>query len=66
MLCEIELNMPRTRTMSVPREKSVASGFLILASKPELRFSDLALKITATVSWFVTQNQVGYGWSVAP
>jgi hypothetical protein len=26
----------------------------------------LGLKITATVSWFVPQNQVGFGLSVAP
>jgi hypothetical protein len=26
----------------------------------------LAYKITATVSWFGPQNQVGYGLSVAP
>jgi hypothetical protein len=26
----------------------------------------LDLKITATVSWFEPQNQVGYGLSVAP
>jgi hypothetical protein len=32
----------------------------------QLRFGDLANKITATVSWFAPQNQVGYGLSVAP
>jgi hypothetical protein len=32
----------------------------------QLRFGDLGLKITATVSWFGPQNQVGYGLSVAP
>ena len=32
----------------------------------QLRLSDLGLKITATVSWFGPQNQVGYGLSVAP
>jgi hypothetical protein len=49
-----------------------------LASKPlgqvfwfgpqnrQLRFGDLGLKITAMISWFVPQNQVGYGLSVAP
>jgi hypothetical protein len=30
------------------------------------RFGDLGLKITATVSWFEPQNQVGYGLSVIP
>jgi hypothetical protein len=29
-------------------------------------FGDLGLKITTTVSWFVPQNQVGFGLSVAP
>jgi hypothetical protein len=32
----------------------------------QLRFGDLGLKITATVSWFEPQNQVGYGLSVMP
>jgi hypothetical protein len=31
-----------------------------------LGFADLGLKITATVSWFWPQNQVGFGLSVAP
>jgi hypothetical protein len=30
----------------------------------QLRFSDLAHKITATVSWFGLQNQLGEGLSV--
>jgi hypothetical protein len=30
----------------------------------QLRFGDLGLKITVTVSWFGSQNQVGYGLSV--
>jgi hypothetical protein len=58
--------------------KSVAMIFSGLTSKPvaqvfqfgpqnrQLRFGDLGLKITATVSWFGTQNQVGFGLSVAP
>jgi hypothetical protein len=32
----------------------------------QLWFGDLGLKITATVSWFGPQNQVGFGLSVAP
>jgi hypothetical protein len=32
----------------------------------QLRFDDLGLKITATVSWFEPQNQVGDGLLVAP
>jgi hypothetical protein len=31
-----------------------------------LQFGDLSLKITATVSWFGTQNQAGFGLSVVP
>jgi hypothetical protein len=49
-----------------------------LASKPavtvfrfgsrnrQLRFDDLGLKITATVSWFRPQNQAGFNLLVAP
>jgi hypothetical protein len=29
-------------------------------------FGDLGLKIITTISWFVPQNQVGFGLSVAP
>jgi hypothetical protein len=32
----------------------------------QLWFGDLGLKITATVSWFGPQNEVGFGLSVAP
>jgi hypothetical protein len=32
----------------------------------QLRFGDLSLKITATVSWFGPQNQAGFGLSIAP
>jgi hypothetical protein len=59
--------------------KPVATVFCSLASKlvamvsPGLglktgsyRFGDLGLKITPTVSWFVPQNQAGFGLSVAP
>jgi hypothetical protein len=31
----------------------------------QLRFGDLCLKITATVSWFEPQNKVGFDLSVA-
>jgi glycerate kinase len=31
-----------------------------------LRFGDLGLKITVTVSWFGPQNQEGYGLSIVP
>jgi hypothetical protein len=54
---------------------TVSPGF---ASKPvatvsrfgpqnwQLRFGDLSLKTTATVSWFWPRNQAGFGLSVAP
>jgi hypothetical protein len=32
----------------------------------QLRFGDLSLKITATVSWFGPQNQMGFGLLFAP
>jgi hypothetical protein len=44
----------------------VVEGFPVWASKPQLWFGDLGLKITTTVSWFEHQNQVGFGLSVAP
>jgi hypothetical protein len=58
--------------------KLVATVFPGLASKPVIGFlvepqnqggggfPGLGLKITATVSWFGPQNQVGFGLSVAP
>jgi hypothetical protein len=57
--------------------KPVVTVFSGLTSKPlarvsrfgpqnrQLRFSDLGLKITVTVSWFGTQNHVGFGSLVA-
>jgi hypothetical protein len=32
----------------------------------QLRFHDLGLKNTATISWFGPQNQTGFGLSVVP
>jgi hypothetical protein len=32
----------------------------------QLRFGDLGLKITTTVSWFVPKNQAGFGLSLVP
>jgi hypothetical protein len=58
--------------------KPVATVSPDLASKPvarvsqfgpqkrQLRFGDCGLKITATVSWFGPQNQVGFSLSVMP
>jgi hypothetical protein len=44
----------------------VVEGFPVWASKSVALFGDLGLKIITTVSWFVPQNQVGFGLSVAP
>jgi hypothetical protein len=42
-------------------------GFLrFVPQNRQLRFGDLSLKITVTVSWFGTQNQAGFSLSVAP
>jgi hypothetical protein len=46
--------------------KLVARVFRFGHQNWQLRFSDLILKITATISWFVPQNQASYGLSVAP
>jgi hypothetical protein len=58
--------------------KPAATVSIGLASKPavtvsrfgpqnrQLRFGDLGIKITATVSWFVPQTQVGFGLLVVP
>jgi hypothetical protein len=40
--------------------------FLFGPQNWQLWFDDLSLKITATVSWFVPQNQASFGLSVAP
>jgi hypothetical protein len=39
---------------------------LVCPQNWQLRFGDLCLKITATVSSFGSQNQAGFGLSVAP
>jgi hypothetical protein len=44
----------------------VVEGFRFGPQNRQLWFGDLCLKITATVSWFGPQNQVGFGLSVAP
>jgi hypothetical protein len=44
----------------------VLEGFSVWASKPVAKFGDLGLKITVIVSWFVPQNQAGFGLSIAP
>jgi hypothetical protein len=46
--------------------KPVTSGFWVEPQNRQLWFGDLGLKITAMVSWFGPQNQVGYSLSVVP
>jgi hypothetical protein len=78
MLCEW-FGLKTTQTVfSGLASKPVVMVFSGLASKPvaqvfrfklqnqQLRFGDLGIKITATVSWFVPQNQSGFGLLVAP
>jgi hypothetical protein len=45
---------------------SVARVFQFGPQNRQLRFDDLSLKITVTVSWFESQNQADYGLSVTP
>jgi hypothetical protein len=45
--------------------KPVAQVFQFGPQNRQLWFGDLGLKITATVSWFVPQNQAGFGLLVA-
>jgi hypothetical protein len=41
--------------------KLVARVFRFRPQNRQLRFGDLVLKITVTVSWFGLQNQAGFG-----
>jgi hypothetical protein len=54
------------RFVSGLASKSVARISRFVPQNRQLRFGDLAIKITATVSWFVPKNQTGFGLSVAP
>jgi hypothetical protein len=46
--------------------KLVAQVFQFEPQNRQLRFDDLGLKITVTVSWFGLQNQADFGLSAAP
>jgi hypothetical protein len=46
--------------------KTGSCGLVIWASKSPRRFLGLAIKITATFSWFGPQNQASFSLSVAP
>jgi hypothetical protein len=45
--------------------KPVGMVFRFVPQNRQLKFDDLSLKITATVYWFVPQNQADYDLSVA-
>jgi hypothetical protein len=46
--------------------KLVARVFQFGPQNRQLWFGDLSLKITAVISWFRPQNQVGDGLSIVP
>jgi hypothetical protein len=57
----------RSAGFLVEAQNQGGGGFLGLGLKTGSSwFGDLGLKITTTVSWFMPQNQVGLGLSVAP
>jgi hypothetical protein len=72
------ISKPLRQFISGLASKPAAMVSCGLASKPAVtvswfgpqnrwvRFGDLGLKITTAVSWFVSQNQVSFGLSVAP
>jgi hypothetical protein len=50
----------------VEPQNQAGGGFPVWTLNRQLCFGDLVLKITTTVSWFGSQNQTGFGLSVAP
>jgi hypothetical protein len=78
MICQWFSLKTTGTVISVLASKPVVTVFSSLASKPvarvfrfvpqnqQLRFGDLGLKITGTVSWFGHQNQANYGLLVVP
>jgi hypothetical protein len=49
-----------------PQNQGSVMVFRFGSQNWQLRFGDLCLKITATVSWFGPQNQAVFGLSVTP
>jgi hypothetical protein len=49
-----------------PQNQGGGGFFQFGPQNRQLQFSDLDIKITATVSWFGPQNQAGFDLSVAP
>jgi hypothetical protein len=52
-------------TLSPGMASKPVVGFFVEPQNRQLWFGHLVLEITATVSWFGPQNQVGFGLSVA-
>jgi hypothetical protein len=51
----------------VEPQNQVGRGFFWFGPQNwQLRFGDFDIKITATIPWFGSQNQVGYSLSVSP
>jgi hypothetical protein len=53
-------------TVSPSLASKLVVDFLIESQNRWLWFDDLDLKITTMVSWFESQNQVGFGLSITP
>jgi hypothetical protein len=60
------ISKPVVTVSFVFASKPVAQVFRFGPQNRQLRFGDLGLKITVTVSWFETQNQACFSLSVAP
>jgi hypothetical protein len=60
------VSKPRSTVFPGLASKLMAMVFVVWPQNRQPRFCDLAHKITAAVSWFGPQNQVGCGLSVAP
>jgi hypothetical protein len=54
------------RFVSGLTSKPLGRVYMFGPQNQQLRFGDLCLKITMTVSWFGPKNQAGYDLSVAP
>jgi hypothetical protein len=65
MVCTMHKEM-RSTLYSGLTSKPMATILVVWPQNRQLRFSDLAHKITMTVSWLGPQNQVEDGLSVAP
>jgi hypothetical protein len=60
------VSKPLGRFVSGLASKPLGRFLVVWPQNRQLQFGDLGLKIIMTVSWFVPQNQSGFGLSVAP